>query len=141
MISRQCLTAGAMIVAWTVIVSAASVAANFYTSPSPLRAFKQLGFDGVMDRNPPINPGYGGSSYSMSSYGNSYPQKPGKTKAHPNDILSNMGVKLPATQILGKSLLMSLHRLAKKPAHPLENEDLAIWCKKNGLTSFPEIQK
>ena len=89
-------------------------------SSSHLGAFKQLGFDFPTDkhasssdsRKTPFIP------YSISSYNNNNNDNGNdkivnswneESKAekfqqirHPNDILTNMGVKLPSDQILGK---------------------------------------
>jgi hypothetical protein len=88
-------------------------------SSSHLGAFKQLGFDFPTDnhassdgRKTPFIP------YSISSYNNNNNENGNdkivsswneESKAekfqqirHPNDILTNMGVKLPSDQILGE---------------------------------------
>jgi len=95
------------------------------SSISPLRAFKQLGFDDVMGAVHRGGNTYGSShtysssgrfgSYLGSASGTSSQQVVGggvhrvdpapngpnhRTTAHPNDILANMGVELPAQQIL-----------------------------------------
>ena len=77
------------------------VSASSSSSPSPLRAFKQLGFDDV---GGPKRFNTYSSSSSYGAYGSvKLHSASSSTTTHPNDILSNMGVELPAQQILGES--------------------------------------
>ena len=79
------------------------------SSPSPLRAFKQLGFDDV---GGPKRFNTYSSSSSYGAYGSVKSHSASSsTTTHPNDILSNMGVELPAQQILGESFSRLLNIL------------------------------
>ena len=79
---------------------------EFHTTVSPLRAFKQLGFDGVLNQKIQLPPNSGksyNSRFSLSSY-NQLQSKDRDSNAlshHPNEILSNMGVNIPSNKILG----------------------------------------
>ena len=86
---------------------------------SHLGAFKQLGFDFTSDNNHASSANDGGRKtpsfipYSISSFSNSNSRtgldieesrsEKFQQIKHPNDILTNMGLKLPSEQILGQS--------------------------------------
>ena len=84
---------------------------GYTSSVSPLRAFKQLGFDDVShSRNTYSSSSYGSFSYVDDKSPPAIPSKPSSIK-HPNEILSNMGVELPSEQILGEFFFMKTSTL------------------------------
>ena len=86
-----------------------SASSSSSSSPSPLRAFKQLGFDDV---GGPKRFNTYSSSSSYGAYGSvKLHSASSSTTTHPNDILSNMGVELPVQQILGESFSRLLNIL------------------------------
>ena len=92
-----------------------------------LGAFKQLGFDLATDNSQAGSDGRKAAfiPYSISSFNNNNNNNNNRNSAgigieieeaksekfqqikHPNDILTNMGVKLPSEQILGQSKIHS----------------------------------
>ena len=115
-----------MMLSLVVQLLSSSVAGAEWTTHSSLTAFKQLGFDngggngGYHHSRNPQSPSY--IPYSISDFSEAKKNTKGNSgKAaaaadnteksllqlgHPNDILSNMGVDLPAEEILGKTLMI-----------------------------------
>ena len=109
------------------LLSGSASAQQYWTTHSPLTAFKQLGFENHYNGNqqsayiPYSISDFAENSANAETRGSAAAPSSGFQQIrHPNDILSNMGVDLPSEEILGRNHYFVLYLVSIFPCRAYE---------------------